>query len=146
MHAYVLRYMYTSPCIFVYVQLHQIVYKIFKSLYTWFMSSLRSAPLRKKKLYVYEIGVFVYVKKCVSTKWCLYELKSLTDETRVQHCGYTATSSPGKPMVLSKTLVFTGIVRPPFSPPSLSPPTSCTGISIAALSLSHSQVSGPTTT
>ena len=24
--------------------------------------------------------VFVYVKKCASTKWCLYEVKSLTDE------------------------------------------------------------------
>ena len=25
--------------------------------------------------------VFVYVKKCASTKWCLYEVKSLTDES-----------------------------------------------------------------
>ena len=48
MHVYVQFYTYMSPFIFVYVQLHQIIYKIFTSLYTWFVSSLRSAPLREK--------------------------------------------------------------------------------------------------
>ena len=48
MHVYVQFYTYMSPCIFVYVQLHQIIYKIFTSLHTWFVSSLRSAPLREK--------------------------------------------------------------------------------------------------
>ena len=78
MHAYVQFYTYMSPFIFVHVQLHQIIYKIFTSLYTWFVSSLRSAPLRKKSC-TYPKPKFSHAISSfrMREKVCLYEVVPL---------------------------------------------------------------------
>ena len=38
--------------------------------------------------------VFVYVKKCASTKWCLYEVKSPTDEHDLKTWGSRSENLP----------------------------------------------------
>ena len=83
MHVYVQLYMSTNVSNFVYVQ---IVYKLFACLYTFKSAPLRNASLREKVARIQNLSFcirfefYVYVKKCASTKWCLYVEKTPTDE------------------------------------------------------------------
>ena len=55
-------------------------------------------------------------------------------------------SSPGKPKVLSKVLVFLDLARPPVVTLGAPPPNSTTKFALATHILSRPHVSGPTTT
>ena len=84
--------MSTNVSNFVYVQ---IVYKLFACLYTFKSAPLRNASLREKVAriqnpsFCIRFEFYVYVKKCASTKWCLYVEKTPTDDHGQVSSNYT---------------------------------------------------------